>query len=169
MHRETFEYNFEQNIEALGDAWDSAWEGLSGAWNNIFHPGTESGRLSAMPEAVQSMADHLGFMFGYGAAGMPGFPDPYDRHDPKKPNYAKTNAQHIKNSLEGIQRNLGKQDLRTYLENALNEKQYTALTQDLDYLVTDLQSQEWFYQQIGPELSSDILGLLKDMGYILGP
>ena len=99
----------------------------------------------------------------------PGFPDPFDRHDPKKPNYAKTNAEHIRNSLRGIQRNLGKQDLRTYLQDVLTKDQHASLTRDLDYLVTDLQSQDWFYQQIGPELSSDILGLLEKMGYLVVP
>ncbi len=119
-------------------------------------------------KAIQSMADHLGFMFGYGGSGINGFPDPFNRHDPKKTNSLKNNAKHIRNSLKGIQRNLGETDLRAFLNETLTEEQYTSLTNELDNLVAHLQDSEgWFYNEIGSDLSDEILELLTEMKYVI--
>ena len=116
-------------------------------------------------KAITSMADHLGFMFSYDN-GLPGFPDPHDRHDPNRSNSIRNNARHIRNSLRGIQRNLGNTDLRTFLQETLTEDEFAGLTEGLDNLVAGLQDEGWLYQEIGEELSQEILSLLQDMGYI---
>ncbi|MEO0249402.1 MAG: RHS repeat-associated core domain-containing protein [candidate division WOR-3 bacterium] len=138
------------------------------------YPLPESSTLSinsniffAASGAIQSMADHLSFVFGYGPSGLPGFPNPFDRHDPQKSNDLKVNARHVRNALEGIQRNLGKMDLRSYLQQELNAEQFSGLTEALDNLILDLQNQGYFYEQFGSELSGDILRLLTEMGYIV--
>ena len=127
----------------------------------------ETGVFFVAEGAVQSMADHLGFLFGYGASGMPGFPNPYDRHDPKMGNDPRVNGQHLRNALEGIKKNIGRSDLHTFFADNLTETQYTALTNDLDSLVWDLQNHGHFYEQFGSKLSEEILGLLQETGYLV--
>ena len=119
--------------------------------------------------AVISLADHLGFLFGYGEAGLNGFPDPFNRHDPKKENHLKTNGDHIRRSLKGIEKNLGRnQNLRDFLRKALkDETRYKELTKALDDLAYDLQNKEYFYEQFGSEIGDDILDILIRTGYIV--
>jgi len=98
---------------------------------------------------------------------MPGFPNPYDRHDPKMGNDPRVNGQHLRNALEGIKKNIGRSDLHTFFADNLTETQYTALTNDLDSLVWDLQNHGHFYEQFGSKLSEEILGLLQETGYLV--
>ncbi|HNS52883.1 MAG TPA: RHS repeat-associated core domain-containing protein, partial [Anaerolineae bacterium] len=127
----------------------------------------ETGAFFVATGAIRSMADHLGFLFGYGAAGMPGFPNPYDRHEPKQGNDPRVNGRHPRNALEGIRKNIGRSDLRTLFADSLTETQYTALTNDLDSLVWDLQNEGYYYEQFGSQLSQEILGLLQELGYLV--
>ena len=142
-------------------------------------PGTSTLRVqTAFPalgdlaagKAVQSMADHLGFAFGYGSTGLPGFPDPFKRHDPKKENSLKGNGEHIRNALQGIKDNFGRgQNLTDFLKQSrLSDAQVAQLTEHLDSLVSELQNQGYMYEQFGPKLSGQILDLLKDVRYIPG-
>lgn len=113
------------------------------------------------------MADHLGFFFGHGEAGLQGFPDPFDRHDKTKGNDLKNNAQHIRNSLRGIERNLGRnQTLRDFLRAKLEDEQYKQLTNALDDFAYNLQ--DGFYEGvIERELSQEIVDILVRTGYIV--
>jgi hypothetical protein len=113
------------------------------------------------------MADHLGFMFGYGPNGLPEFPDPFRRHDPKKTNAPKVNGDHIRNSLQGIRQNIGRGELHSYLERHLTPNQLNELTHALDNLVQDLSSQGYFYEQFGADTSEHILFVLKEMGWAI--
>ncbi len=121
----------------------------------------------ATSKGLISLADHLGFAMGFGANGLPNFPGPDNRHDKDKNNDIKNNGKHIRNALKGIQRNLGRQDLRTYLQGNLEPEQYDSFTRYFDYLVTDLKNQEWLFEQFGQELSQEILNLLSDMNYVV--
>jgi RHS repeat-associated protein len=119
-------------------------------------------------KGTASMADHLGFLFGYGEAGLPGFPDPFDRHDRNKVNDPNTNAKHIRNSLRGIEENLEKnQTIRDYFRQNLTEAEYQGLTDALDNLVANFQ--EGFYEgMVDPKVGQEILDILARTGYI-GP
>ena len=121
----------------------------------------------AQSGAVGGIADHLGFIFELGTAGLPGFPDPFNRHDRNKTRSAKNSAEHIRNSLRGIKRNLGRADLRSHLQETLTPDKYQGLTEGLDSLVWDLQNQGYFYENFGAELGDEILQLLTEMGYTL--
>jgi RHS repeat-associated protein len=116
---------------------------------------------------ITRMADHLGFLFGYGAAGLPGFPNPFDRHDRNRTNDPSVNARHIRNSLKGLERNLQGSDLRSYLRETLTRHQYQQLTRALDNLLIDIGDQGYFYEQMGPEVANQIADLLGEMGYAI--
>jgi hypothetical protein len=119
----------------------------------------------AIPRGVQSMADHLGFLFGYGAAGLPGFPNPFNRHDPNKPNDSRVNGRHIRNALRDIKENLGNSDLQTFLEQHCTPEQIESFTKAFDSLTWDLTEQGYLYEQIGADYAQEILTLLTEMGW----
>ena len=136
-------------------------------------PGTSTLRLD--PDAIPTYlhtandgtartADHLGFLLGYGASGLPGFPDPNKRHDKDGTNDLRNNAKHIRNWLRSTQRNLGRENLESFLRRELNEKQYKGFTDGLRTLQHNLQN-EYYVQQIGEDLSQEILRLLTEVGY----
>jgi hypothetical protein len=115
-------------------------------------------------DGVESMAAHLGFLYG---GSLNGFPNPFNKHDRNKRNYSRENGTHIRDALRGIQRNLQHtQDLRGFLQENLSEDALRSLTEDLNVLVEDLQRQGWAYEQFGPDVSEAILRLLADMKYI---
>jgi hypothetical protein len=87
-----------------------------------------------MKKGLESAAAHLSFAFGV-SGGLPGFPNPFNKHDPDKDNNPKTNGKHIKNALKGFQDNLKGIDLRTYLEQKLSPEQFKSMTEYLDRLV----------------------------------
>jgi hypothetical protein len=120
----------------------------------------------AMPGAVKSMADHLGFLLGYGASGLPGFPDPFNRHDRNKPNRLRVNARHIRNSLRSMKERMGVDDLRTFLQQELGAEEFQGMTEGLDNLAQLLTEQGWHYEQIGADLADEILTLLTEMNWI---
>ncbi len=118
-------------------------------------------------EAIVSLADHMGFALGFGAAGTPGFPNPFQRHDPQKGNHLKTNGKHILNALRGIERVLGRQTLRDFLRNRLKPREYEGLTTTLDDLVTQLENpNSSISQEFGEETRQAILEILKRTKYI---
>gem|GEM_PF-2462890 len=118
--------------------------------------------------AVTSLADHLGFALGFAEVGTPGFPNPFQRHDPQKKNYRETNGKHIRNALRGIEQNLARnQTLRDYFRQALNEKQYQGLTEALDKLVKQLKNpHSEMSQAFGENVSAEILEILERTKYI---
>ncbi len=118
-------------------------------------------------EAMVSLADHMGFALGFGAAGTPGFPNPFQRHDPQKGNYLKTNGKHILNALRGIERVLGRQTLRGFLRNRLTPKEYDGLIKVLDDLVIQLNNPDSpISKEFGEKTCQDILEILKRTKYI---
>jgi len=118
-------------------------------------------------EAMVSLADHMGFALGFGAAGTPGFPNPFQRHDPQKGNYLKTNGKHILNALRGIERVLGRQTLRGFLRNRLTPEEYDGLIKALDDLVIELKDpNSLISREFGEKTCQDILEILKRTKYI---
>jgi RHS repeat-associated protein len=111
--------------------------------------------------AVQGMAAHLGYTFGAPLGGW----DPNKK--PKSDNSLKDNADHIIEDLKGIQKNLKNgEDLRSFLQKEINNaNRFNSLTKRLDDYIFGLQDGEWLREQIGKDLSDEILGLLKNMGY----
>ena len=116
-------------------------------------------------KAVASVADHTAFALGENET--PGFPDPFKRHD-NKPNYRRTNAKHIRDGLRGIERNLYRNEtLREFFKDTLNPKELKGITKFLDDLVEALQNpNSEVYQEIGADLSEELLTMLTRMGYI---
>ncbi len=119
-------------------------------------------------EAVVSLADHMGFALEFGEAGTPGFPNPFQRHDPQKGNYLKTNGKHILNALRGIERVLPRrQTLREFLRGTLNPDEYDGLVTTLDKLVIELKNpNSTISKEFGEKTCQDILEILKRTKYI---
>ncbi|MDM8519447.1 hypothetical protein QUF64_05315 [Anaerolineales bacterium HSG6] len=130
-------------------------------------------QISIMPakparKAVVSMADHLGFALGFGETGTPGFPNPFNRHDPKKGNHINDNGRHIRNALKGIESNLKRnQTLRDFFQKYLSDREYQGLTQTLDRFIEALRNPNSpIYKQTDPKIRKEILEILTRTGYL---
>ncbi len=133
----------------------------------IAHQAIKPAVIPSIParEAIVSLADHTAFALGKTATS--GFPNPFNRHDPQKGNYLKTNGKHILNALRGIERVLGRQTLRDFLRYRLTSKEYEGLTTTLDNLVTQLKNPNSSISQgFGEETRQAILEILKRTKYL---
>ncbi len=128
---------------------------------------TDSAVSLAIPKGLESMGSHLSFMFGYDN-GLPGWPDPWKRHDKNKTNSIRSNGKHIKEDLKGFKRQ-GVKDIHSFLKDNLSSEQYTSLCKDMENLIYDLQHQGYFYKEIGAETSEAILRLLTELNYFPTP
>ncbi len=78
------------------------------------------------------------------------------------------NGKHIRNALEGIERNLARnQTLRDFLRKQLKPMEYDGLTHWLDELVNQLKNPTSdIYREFGEDLSQEILEILARTKYI---
>ena len=112
-------------------------------------------------KAVVSLADHLSFLLGETTGG---FPDPDNRHDPKKPRNDRNSLEHIRNALKDIWKGIQKSNIRGGIEEFLVRHYSDVQRLGLLKALQELQGKIGNWAEDNPDYIKDILESLKKLG-----